>query len=182
MAGFRCPGSDTIATTSVPPLTALSWARAGAKPRTQTTARDSTASTIMGLRRIEPLCSSPVDGTCCEESKRAGQKKGGGTGSLLPRLPAAEKIVQHAAELTATSRQRVLDPGRRLGMHRPLDQSRFLEVRQSCGQRGRADVPEPASELVEPDRPMVGDETKQPEGIAPTDQFRQRRGRAETVG
>jgi len=67
-------------------------------------------------------------------------------------------------------------------MHCTLDQARLLEVGQSGGQGRRADVAEPAPELVESDGPMVGDQAEQAECIATADELRQRRRWTETVG
>src|SRR5262245_45809603 len=177
MAGLRCPGSATIATTSAPPRTTASWARAGPAPRSSA----SRINTVTGRLRMVPPGSSSTRGTCCEESKSVGQKKWGAS-SITSRLSASEKIVQYATELPPASGQRVLHPGGRLGMNRPLDQSRRLEIRQSRGQGRGADVAEPAPQLVEPDRSMVGDQAEQPERIAPPDQLRHRSGRTEAVG
>ena len=67
-------------------------------------------------------------------------------------------------------------------MNCPLDQSRLLEVGQPGGEGRRADISEPAPELVESDRPMVGDQAEQPERITAADELRQWSGRTQTVG
>src|SRR5690348_10548046 len=94
----------------------------------------STANTVMRRQRIEPPRNSSTDRTCCEESKSAGQKKGGA--SSIPRLTAPEKVIQDTTELAPASRQRVLHPGRCFRMHRPLDQSCLFQICQPRGQRG----------------------------------------------
>src|SRR5262249_10626030 len=119
-----------MATTIVPPRTGWSWARAGTPTRSGMTADQRRASTVRRRRRMEPPPSRSPNEAGGEEPKGVGQKKGTTT-SIPPRLSASKKVVQHAAELSAASRQRVFDSGRGLGMHRALDQARLLEVGQS---------------------------------------------------
>ncbi len=69
-----------------------------------------------------------VRGTELAAKNRSMPGKKRGEQASIPRLPAAEKVIQDPAELAAAPRQRVLDPGRCFRMNRPFDQSCLLEI------------------------------------------------------